>query len=217
MFVLLGALALAAEGFTVAGLAPEVLEAAERSHRCAAAWGQAEGSVVTVIDFSLPSTEPRLWVLDLDSEAVLHHELVAHGRNTGEDLATAFSNVEGSRRSSLGVFRTAEVYHGKHGRSLRLDGLEPGFNDRARERAIVMHGADYVSEDFARRHGRLGRSWGCPALAQDVAQQVIDKIAGGTLLFAYYPDEGWLEGSRYLACDLAPGSEGTPVTASTAP
>ena len=106
-------------------------------------------------------------------------------------MAVRFSNDHRSLATSLGLFRTAETYRGANGYSLRMDGLEPGFNDRARERAIVMHGAPYVSEAFAKAHGRLGRSWGCPALSAGVAQEVIDTIRGGSLVFAYGPDPRW--------------------------
>jgi hypothetical protein len=151
-----------------------------------------------VIDYTRPSTEPRLWVLDLARRALLHEELVAHGRGTGDNHAQYFSNDPGSHQSSLGLFVTLDTYAGKHGRSLRLQGLEAGINDRALERAIVMHGAEYVANAFAALHGRLGRSWGCPALAVDVAQRVIDRIRGGSPLFAYYPDPQWLQDSPFL-------------------
>jgi hypothetical protein len=155
-------------------------------------------STLTVIDYSKPSTEKRLWVFDLQSHALLYEELVAHGRGSGDNLATLFSNVPETHTSSLGLFVTDETYIGKHGYSLRLNGLEEGFNDRARERAIVMHGAAYVSEDFAKAQGRLGRSWGCPALREGVVREVIDRVRGNGLVFAYYPDQKWLESSRYL-------------------
>ena len=154
--------------------------------------------LLTVVDYSLPSTKRRLWVFDLEANEMLFHELVAHGQNSGGNRAHDFSNEDGSHQSSLGVFRTGRTYRGKHGRSLRLEGLEPGFNDRARKRAIVIHGADYVTEDFIDANGRLGRSWGCPALDPAVAQDVFDTIRGGTLLVVYYPDEAWLEGSTFL-------------------
>ena len=179
------------------------MELAREAWRCGRARGEFSSPILTVIDYSLPSTARRLWVLDMTAERVLFNELVAHGAGSGEDRAVAFSNQPGSRQSSLGLFRTADVYLGRHGRSLRLDGLEPGVNDRALERAIVVHGADYVSPSFARRHRRLGRSWGCPALARQVSQQVIDRIQGGTALFAYYPDARWLRQSRFLRCGAA--------------
>ena len=184
-----------------AGMDADVLDLALRARERALESGDLKGrkaSVLTVIDYSLPSTDRRLWVLDLDTGEVLFHELVAHGKNTGANWAKAFSNESGSLKSSLGVFRTDETYQGKHGYSLRLDGLEEGINDSARDRAIVIHGAHYVTETFARNHGRLGRSWGCPALDPEVASAVIDAIQGGTLLVAYYPDPDWLEASRFL-------------------
>ena len=160
--------------------------------------GDAEPRTLTVIDFSRPSTEKRMWVYDLHSRALLFHELVAHGRGSGNNMATAFSNVPESNQSSLGLFRTAEAYIGKHGLSLRLDGLERGINDRARERAIVIHGADYVNGATAQAQGRLGRSLGCPAVRPEVAAALINAVKGGGLLFAYYPQSSWLEGSTYL-------------------
>jgi hypothetical protein len=158
----------------------------------------ASDRLLTIIDYSKASTEPRLWVLDLEREQVLFEELVAHGRESGENFATRFSNAEGSHQTSLGLFRTADTYVGGNGYSLRLDGLEPGVNDRARERAIVMHGAPYVSEAQLRTVGRLGRSHGCPALRPAIARTVIDTIKQGSLVFAYYPDKQWLRGSRFL-------------------
>jgi len=154
--------------------------------------------LLTVIDYSKASTEPRLWVLDLDHTRVLFEELVAHGQGSGDNFATRFSNAEGSHQTSLGLFRTADTYVGTNGYSLRLDGLEPGINDRARERAIVMHGAPYVSDASLKALGRLGRSHGCPALRPGVARTVIDTIKQGSLVFAYYPDRQWLNGSRFL-------------------
>ena len=177
----------------------KVLDLALRAASCATRSGLVEDpATLTVIDYSRRSVDRRLWVFDLRTGRVLHHELVAHGQGTGGDRASAFSNEPDSHQSSLGLFLTADTYVGRNGYSLRLDGLDPGFNDRARERAIVMHGAPYVSDAFARAQGRLGRSWGCPALGDDVARTVIDRIKGGNLVFAYYPDQEWLNGSRLL-------------------
>jgi hypothetical protein len=167
---------------------------------------------LAVIDYSLPSTTKRFWLFDLAEDRLLAAELVAHGANTGENLARRFSNREGSHQSSLGLFRTAETYHGKHGYSLRLDGLESGVNDRARERAIVVHGAPYVSDDFAGQHGRIGRSWGCPALSLAASSGVIDRIQGGHLLFSYYPDESWLGSSPFFNCTAPPAAAGSAAT-----
>ena len=158
----------------------------------------ADPRTLTVIDFSKPSTQKRLWVYDLRTRALLFHEHVAHGRGSGANLPTAFSNIPESNQSSLGLFRTGEAYIGKHGLSLRLDGLERGVNDRARERAIVIHGADYVNASTAQAQGRLGRSLGCPAVRPEVATPLIHAVKAGGLLFAYYPERSWLDKSSYL-------------------
>ncbi|PTN07865.1 L,D-transpeptidase-like protein [Mangrovibacterium marinum] len=141
--------------------------------------------VLTIIDYSRPSTEKRLFVLDLSQNKVLFESLVAHGKNSGMDYATQFSNKPQSLKSSPGFYATAETYQGKHGYSLRLDGLEKGVNDHARQRAIVMHSAAYVSEQFIQSTGRLGRSWGCPALPDKLNKDIIDCIKNGTCLYIY--------------------------------
>ena len=179
---------------------PTVFETALRAAANAVQRGDvADPATLTVIDFSRRSTEKRMWVYDLRARTLLFDELVSHGRGSGQALATAFSNDAESNRSSLGLYRTGETYMGKHGYSLRLDGLEPGFNDRARQRAIVMHAADYVNAAAARAQGYLGRSLGCPALRPEIAKSVIDAVKGGGLLFAYYPDPRYLHTSRYLS------------------
>jgi hypothetical protein len=183
----------------VGGVNPEVFELALRAAAAAVERGDATPSTLTVIDFSRPSTARRMWVYDLRSPALLFEELVSHGRNSGMNLATSFSNLAESNKSSLGLYRTAESYIGKHGYSLRLDGLDRGFNDRARERAIVIHGADYVSDAITKAQGRLGRSLGCPAVRSEISRKLIDTVKEGGLLFAYYPDEQWLRQSTYLA------------------
>ncbi len=180
---------------------PKVLSLAARAADCARKQGLLSAfHHLAVIDYSLPSTQPRLWVFDVDKGRLLFQELVAHGRNTGEKFAERFSNAEGSKMSSLGLFQTADTYYGNNGYSLRLRGLDAGFNDNALSRAIVMHGAPYVSETIASRLGRLGRSWGCPAVRQEVARIVIDTLKDGALLFAYYPDRKWLAESPMLKC-----------------
>jgi hypothetical protein len=178
---------------------PKVFELGLQAAGCAVRSGDvAQPSTLTIIDYSRPSTAKRLWVYDLRAQELLHEELVAHGQGSGGNVPTVFSNTDESHQSSLGLFVTKQTYSGKHGVSLRLDGLDKGFNDRALERAIVMHGADYVSEEFARAQGRLGRSWGCPAVRQGVIREIIDDVKGGGLVFAYYPDEKWLQTSAYL-------------------
>jgi hypothetical protein len=185
---------------------PKVLALAARAAECARKQGVLDGfRHLAVIDYSLPSTQPRLWVFDVERGRLMFQELVAHGRNTGEARSERFSNAEGSHMSSIGLFKTLEPYYGSNGYSLRLSGLDPGFNDRALARAIVMHGAPYVSEAIAERLGRLGRSWGCPAVRPEVARMVIDTLKGGALLFAYYPDRKWLNESPYFQCDRPPG------------
>ena len=167
--------------------------------RCAANAGDVDRpATLTVIDYSKPSTEPRLWVLDLAKRTLLFEELVAHGQGSGGNLATTFSNVADSHQSSLGLFVTEDAYVGKNGYSLRLTGLEPGVNDRAHDRAIVIHGAPYVNTEISKALGRLGRSHGCPAVREPVARQLIDRVKGGGVVFAYYPDRDWLTTSKYL-------------------
>jgi hypothetical protein len=143
--------------------------------------------VLTVIDYTKPSSEPRLWVFDLIRARILFWELVAHGRNSGDNRALRFSNQPGSLMSSLGMFLTRNTYIGEHGLSLRLQGLEKGINDKSMERAIVIHAASYVSEKVARREGRIGRSWGCPAVRPEISRRLIETVENGTLLLAYYP------------------------------
>ena len=181
------------------GVPVDVLRLALGAVQCATASGDIKAPpTLTLIDYSRPSVEPRMWVFDLNSGRLLFKELVAHGRNTGENMATRFSDAMNSHQTSLGLFVTSDTYVGTNGYSLRLDGLEPGFNARARERAIVMHGAPYVDAKLAATQGRIGRSWGCPALREAVARDVIDTIRGGGVIFSYYPDAAWLKSSRFL-------------------
>ncbi len=178
-----------------------VLDLALRAYACGETLGHFRKPLLTIIDYSLPSVEPRLWVLNVRSKNVLFHEFVAHGRNSGDNFAVAFSNEPGSLQSSLGLFRTEDAYEGLHGYSLRLSGLDPGFNNLAEERRIVMHGAAYVNRIVATKRGRLGRSWGCPALAFGAHRRIIDRIKEGSAVFAYYPDPRWLRTSSFLHCD----------------
>lgn len=157
-----------------------------------------KNEVLTVIDFSLPSTSRRMWIIDPENGEILLHTVVAHGRNSGELMAEKFSNTPESYQSSIGFYLTAETYQGKHGYSLRLDGLEKGYNDMARARAIVIHGADYATEAFAKSVGRLGRSLGCPALPSDLSKEAIDLIKNGSLLFIFGKDQNYLERSSLI-------------------
>ena len=181
------------------GLEADVLRMALKATGCAAEKGLVKRkNLLTVIDYSIPSTQPRLFVFDLSAKKILFRELVAHGKNSGGNVASFFSNTPGSLATSIGLFVTAETYIGSNGYSLRLKGLEEGVNDRAWDRAIVMHGAPYVSRAAVRALGRLGRSWGCPAVRKEVARKLIDTLRGGSPIFAYYPDRNWLEQSSFV-------------------
>jgi hypothetical protein len=151
------------------------------------AQGKITKDILTLVDFSLSSNTKRLWVIDLSTNTVLYNSLVAHGKNTGEEFADTFSNKAESFKSSLGFYVTGEIYTGKHGMSLRLDGQEQGVNDNARSRSVVMHGADYVSEAFIRDHHRLGRSQGCPAIPVELTDEIINTIKDKSCLFIYHP------------------------------
>ncbi|MEZ1317034.1 murein L,D-transpeptidase catalytic domain family protein [Pseudomonas fluorescens] len=178
----------------------KVINLAVRASQCSIAQGAAPVQRLAVIDYSLPSTQQRLWVFDLKKRKLLFHELVAHGRNSGENMAVNFSNQNESFATSLGLYRTQQSYVGQNGYSLRMEGLEPGFNDNAFDRAIVIHGAPYVSPVLARANGRIGRSLGCPAVRPAIAHKLIDSMKGGQLLFSYYPDQRWLKSSSYINC-----------------
>lgn len=184
---------------------PRLLASARQSRDCALQKGviHRRGSLLAVIDFSLPSSQKRLWVLDEATGEVLFHEWVTHGRATGDLYATAFSDDEGSHQSSLGLYVAAETYSGKHGYSLRLDGLEIGLNANARERAIVIHGADYATPSFLASNGRLGRSHGCPAVRPSVAESLIDTLRGGTPVFAWSKNGDWDRQTQLSQCHEA--------------
>jgi hypothetical protein len=149
--------------------------------------GLVEKNILTLIDFSLSSNVKRLWVIDLETNTVLYNSLVAHGKNTGEEFANNFSNSNSSYKSSLGIYLTGEVYMGKHGISLKLDGLEKGINDNARLRGVVVHAANYVSDSFIKNHKILGRSQGCPAIPQELLTGIVNTIKNKSCLFIYHP------------------------------
>lgn len=163
--------------------------------------GSFDKNILTVIDFTKPSTEKRLFVIDLKLKKVLFISYVAHGRNSGEKYATSFSNQEGSFKSSLGFYQTENTYYGKNGYSLVLNGLERGINDKAKERAIVVHGAAYADPSTIRSCGRLGRSLGCPALPLAVSKKIIDTIKGGTLLYIHGDDKTYASRSTFIRQD----------------
>jgi hypothetical protein len=180
-------------------LKPEVLQRALKAHHAVLEEGiMTRQDIITVIDFSLPSAQKRLWTFDLSKRRLLFYEYVAHGMASGDEEAASFSNEEESYESSIGAYLTDVPYIGKNGYSLRLVGLEPGFNDNAYSRAVVLHGAWYVSEEMIKKYGRLGRSYGCPAVRSEIATKLIDQIKYGSLLFIYFPQENWLKESHYL-------------------
>ena len=159
---------------------------------------QRKKNIITIIDYSKPSTKERFFVIDIDNKKLLYNCLTAHGKNSGNNYATEFSDKPGSKMSSIGFFITAETYTGKHGYSLKLDGLEKNINDNARKRAIVIHAANYVSKSFIKKYGRLGRSWGCPALPPKLSKNIINTIKNGSVLFIYGNDKNYLIKSEYM-------------------
>lgn len=157
--------------------------------------------ILAFIDYSLSSNTKRLWVIDLKNYKVLYHELVAHGRNTGEEYARKFSNKYNSFQSSLGFFVTGEIYDGKHALSVKMNGVERAFNGNAFERGIVIHGAKYVDEEYIKQNKRLGRSLGCPAVSENVIANLSETISNGVCLFSYYPNKTYLKSSKLLNSD----------------
>ena len=157
-----------------------------------------DNNILSVCDFSLPSTENRLWIIDLNKKKVLFNTYVAHGEGSGEEVATSFSNNENSHKSSLGFYVTGDIYEGEHGTSLRLNGMDDGFNDAAYDRSIVVHGAEYVCDKYIAKKQRLGRSWGCPAVPPSLSLPIINAIKYGTCLFIYYPDNKYLSSTYWL-------------------
>ena len=157
-----------------------------------------EKNIISLVDFSQPSTNKRFYLIDMDAHKVVYQNYVAHGKNSGMLKASEFSNIVHSNQSSLGFYKTGETYYGKHGLSLKLDGLEKGIDDKARKRHIVIHQADYAEEHFIQKYGRLGRSFGCPALPAADYPLVIEKIKDGTLLFIFHPAKTYLKNSTVL-------------------
>lgn len=153
--------------------------------------GIVQKNILTLVDFSLSSNTKRLWVIDIDTNTILYNSLVAHGRNTGEEFAHSFSNSNSSYKSSLGFYVTGETYKGKHGMSLKLDGLEKGINDNARERGVVIHAANYVSNAFIKNNKRLGRSQGCPAIPEESLKEIVNTIKNKSCLFIYHPSRSF--------------------------
>jgi len=190
--------------FTEAGtsphqaLSPTIYQLAAYGYHKLESTKKITNPILTIVDFSKPSTEKRLFIIDMRTGKVLVHSLVAHGKNSGEKVATQFSNTESSYQSSLGFYITGSTYNGGNGYSLKLKGMEAGFNDKAEQRAIVMHGADYVSEHAIKNLGRLGRSWGCPAVSQKEHKMIINLIKQGSCLFIYAPQQQYISSSHLL-------------------
>lgn len=176
----------------------KVLSLALTAYTNAKQAGYSKSNYLTIIDYSMPSTAPRLWVVDLQSQTVIYHTHVAHGIGSGENYAHKFSNQPGSGMSSLGLYLTGEMYQGYYGRSLKLHGLDGKFNSNALARKIVMHKAHYVDQSIINKIGRLGRSLGCLALNTKIADNIMRTIKDGSLIFCYYPDEVWLKESTTL-------------------
>lgn len=185
----------------------QALSLALTAYNCATQ-GKAQ-QLLTVIDYSRPSRDKRLWVFDLKARKLLFEEWVAHGKNSGADVPTTFSNRPNSYQSSIGLFHTGQTYSGKHGRSLRLEGLEPGYNDNSMSRAIVMHAAAYADPKVVPGLGRLGRSQGCPAVRPAIAGKLIETLKRGSYVFAYYPQKDWLKNSRFLSAQSCPLADQT--------
>ncbi|MEC4112517.1 murein L,D-transpeptidase catalytic domain family protein [Myroides pelagicus] len=160
--------------------------------------GNIQNAKLTIVDFSLSSSKQRLWVIDMNNNEVVLQSYVAHGRKTGDEFATTFSNRVNSHMSSLGFYITGETYMGRNGFSMRLDGVEKGINDNARRRAIVVHGADYASEELVERQGKLGRSYGCPAVPMEVNRTLIELIKDHSCLFIYFPSNDYISRSSIV-------------------
>ncbi len=175
-----------------------VLKLALTAYKNASKKGAVKKPVLTVIDYSLPSNKQRMWVFDIRKERLLYNTYVAHGRNSGSNRPSHFSNINSSKQSSLGTYITKDTYIGHKGYSLNLQGLDKGFNTNAYNRRVVVHGAWYVEPDFIKKAGRAGLSWGCPAIAETLAKPVINTIKNGSVVFAYFPDKNFLSHSRYL-------------------
>ncbi len=191
---------IAPSSLSTSSLDPVVLRHAMEALSCARRSGHPAGERLAIIDFRLPSTLPRLWVIEIETGKLLYEEFVAHGRGSGDNIASRFSNIAESHTSSLGLFLTMDTYEGGNGYSLRLQGLEPGINDKALERYIVMHGADYVSEGFIKTAGRLGRSYGCPAVRREIAKPLIDTLSHGQYLYIHAQDPSWPGTPVSLGC-----------------
>ena len=178
-----------------------VINKATTSIQCANEYNVNHNNILTIIDYSLPSSEKRLWVFDLSSHKLLFNTYVSHGIKSGVSSSQYFSNKFNSKASSIGVYKTDKIYFGRHGLSLALQGLDQGFNDNASGRAVVMHGGWYVDEPFIKKYGRAGRSWGCPAVPSNLTEAIINTIKDKSIFVIYYPSDSWFVKSKFLSCN----------------
>lgn len=180
------------------GLPAEVLKAGLHAYYYGLSKGDVKNHQLAIVDMALPSSTPRLWVFDMDTKKLLFHTFAAHAEATGGLYAKFFSNALNSKETSLGVYITGKEYYGHHGQSLYLHGVEPGFNNNAAKRDVVIHGASYVSKVFIHAHHRLGRSWGCVAVNFNVIKPLVQTLKNGAMLMIYYPQQAWLTHSKFL-------------------
>lgn len=193
------------------GLSEPVISKVLTSLQCAQRHRVMHSQILTIIDYSLPSNQKRMWVFNLRDQRLMYHTYVSHGIKSGARDTNFFSNTYNSRASSIGVYRTKKAYYGREGLSLQLAGLDYSFNDNAENRAIVMHGGWYVDEDFIKKYGRAGRSWGCPALPTKLSSSIINQIKDASLMVVYYPSDRWFSKSRFLQCGIAENAPSQPV------
>lgn len=172
-------------------LSNEGLRQAINAYKHTQKLGMLKKSILTVIDYSLPSNQKRMWIFDIAHNSLLYNTYVAHGKNSGDLFANNFSNTPQSKESSMGTYLTKETYWGGKGFSLNLQGLEKGYNNNALSRRIVMHGAWYVEQSFIKSHGRAGRSWGCPAISPELVKPIINTIKDGSVIFSYHQDSNY--------------------------
>lgn len=184
-------------------LKPELLNTVLAALECANEANLAHNSVLAIIDYSLPSNEKRLWIFDLAKQKLLFHTYVSHGFNSGLAAPQFFSNAMNSKSSSLGLIQTQQTYQGRYGDSLKLAGLDGEFNNDLFQRFVVMHGTWYVSEDFIKKYGRAGRSWGCPTVSLDLVKPITEALKDNALVLVYYPEKKWINESKFLNCTSA--------------
>lgn len=185
-------------------LNPNVLKTVVTALQCAQNQKILHNQILAIIDYSLPSSQKRLWIIDLEKKKLLYNTYVSHGFNSGTTAPSFFSNKNDSKASSIGIYDTENAYNGRHGESIKLQGLDKNFNDNAYKRFIVMHGSWYVEEPFIKKYGRAGRSWGCPSVALSLVQPITEIMKDNAFLVVYYPQDAWLKNSKFLTCEGSP-------------